>query len=127
MVTFEAADMSKPFPRLHTKLISHRKDGASAAERHLAALSFIDVVGYTRLMELDERTTHAKWIAMRADMIEPAARRNGARFLKSTGDGLLIEFGSGLEAVTFALETQKHCANSSSAADALPIRISIHL
>jgi adenylate cyclase len=97
-------------------------------QRRLAAIFFIDVVGYCRLMGQDEVTTHQSWMAMRTQVIVPAARESGARFMKSTGDGLLIEFESGLDAVKFALDLQRRLSEPvGDLKDVLPVRMSIHL
>jgi class 3 adenylate cyclase/TolB-like protein/Tfp pilus assembly protein PilF len=95
--------------------------------RRLAAIIFIDVVGYTSMMEYDEQATFTSWTAMRVDLFEPSARRHGARFLKGTGDGLLIEFESGVSALEFALRMQKRLASTESRKKrALPVRMSVH-
>jgi len=97
-------------------------------QRRLAAIFFIDVVGYCRLMGQDELTTHQSWMTMRTQVITPAARESGSRFMKSTGDGLLIEFESGLDAVKFALDLQRKLADPvGDSKDFLPVRMSIHL
>ncbi|MBR0845478.1 hypothetical protein JQ607_35265 [Bradyrhizobium liaoningense] len=72
----------------------------------MAATIFIDVVGYSRLMGADEEGTHKRWMAMRADVIEPRVASNGGEVIKSTGDGLLLEFKNPVEAINFALDTQ---------------------
>ena len=79
-------------------------------QRRLAAIFFIDVVGYCHLMGQDEQTTHQRWMTMRTHVIAPVSRTFGARFMKSTGDGVLIEFESGLDAVKFALDLQRTLA-----------------
>lgn len=97
-------------------------------QRRLAAIFFIDVVGYCSLMGQDEQTTHQRWMTMRTQVIVPIARTFGARFMKSTGDGLLIEFESGLEAVRFALDLQRKFAGSTDGfGNTLPVRMSVHL
>ena len=96
--------------------------------RRLAAIFFIDVVGYCHLMAQDERTTHQRWMAMRTDVIVPVSRTFGARFMKSTGDGLLIEFESGLDAMKYALDLQRTLSEPiDGMQDALPVRMAIHL
>lgn len=101
---------------------------ASQPQRRLAAIFFIDVVGYCRLMGQDELNTHQSWMTMRTQVIAPAARDSGSRFMKSTGDGLLIEFESGLDAVKFALDLQRKLSDPvGDLKDVLPVRMSIHL
>jgi len=72
-----------------------------------AAVAFIDVVGYTRMMERDEQGTHRRWMTIRSDVIEPGVQVNGGQTVKSTGDGLLLKFNNGLDAVKFALDLQR--------------------
>ena len=97
-------------------------------QRRLAAIFFIDVVGYCSLMGQDEQTTHQRWMTMRTHVIVPVSRTFGARFMKSTGDGLLIEFESGLDAMKFALDLQRTLSEPiDGIQDALPVRMSIHL
>ena len=79
-------------------------------------------------MAQDERTTHQRWMAMRTDVIVPVSRTFGARFMKSTGDGLLIEFESGLDAMKYALDLQRTLSEPiDGMQDALPVRMAIHL
>ena len=68
-------------------------------ERRLSAILAADVVGYTRLMHHDEEATHAKLTALFADCVMPAIAEHGGRIVKNTGDGLLAEFASAVEAV----------------------------
>src|SRR5262249_3485368 len=82
-------------------------------KRRTAATVFIDVVGYSRLMGRDEAGTHRRWMSMRADVIEPRVAERGGEVIKSTGDGLLLEFGSPIDAVGFALDTQRDLAATS--------------
>src|SRR5215475_8596354 len=63
-------------------------------QRKLAAIVAADVVGYSRLMGRDESGTLARLKAHRSERLEPALARNGGRLVKSTGDGVLAEFGS---------------------------------
>lgn len=82
-------------------------------KRRVAATVFIDVVGYSRLMGADEEGTHRRWMAMRSDVIEPRVAANHGEVIKSTGDGLLLEFKSPVDAINFALDTQFSLAQSS--------------
>jgi adenylate cyclase len=76
-------------------------------ERRLAAVLMADVEGYTRLMGGDEAGTHAGLKAVRREIIDPSVKRHNGRLVKSTGDGLLIEFPSAVEAVACAVEVQR--------------------
>jgi adenylate cyclase len=75
-------------------------------ERRLSAILAADVAGYSRLMHNDEEATHAKLTALLADVVTPAIDEHGGRIVKSTGDGLLAEFPSAVEAVRAAVQFQ---------------------
>jgi class 3 adenylate cyclase len=62
--------------------------------RRLAAILAADVVGYSRMMAADEAGTLARLRAARRDVVDPLVAENGGRIFKTTGDGLLAEFGS---------------------------------
>jgi len=81
-------------------------------QRKLAAIVAADVVGYSRLMGRDESGTLARLKAHRSERLEPALARNGGRLVKSTGDGVLAEFGSAVDALTAAIEFQQSVAES---------------
>ena len=75
-------------------------------ERRLAAILALDVVGYSRLMRANEADTLAVLKAHRKEIIDPKATQYGGRTIKLMGDGVLLEFGSVVDAVTFAVEIQ---------------------
>src|SRR3954462_5574686 len=77
------------------------------AERQLVAVVAADIAGYSRLMGADEEGTLARLKACRRDLIDPGVARHRGRIVKTTGDGLLIEFSSPVEAVRWAVETQQ--------------------
>ena len=77
-------------------------------ERRLAAVVFLDVVGYSRLMGADEILTHELLTKVLSELIAPKTAQYRGRIIKSTGDGQLIEFPSIVDAVTFAVEVQTH-------------------
>jgi len=79
-------------------------------ERRLSAILAADVVGYTRLMEADEAGTHARLKAVRSDIVDPKLAECGGRIVKTTGDGMLVEFTSAVEAVRSAIEVQEKMA-----------------
>ncbi len=79
-------------------------------ERRLSAILAADVVGYTRLMEADEAGTHARLKAVRSDIIDPKIAECGGRIVKTTGDGMLVEFPSAVDAVRSAVEVQEKMA-----------------
>jgi len=76
-------------------------------ERRLAAILATDMVGYSRLMAADESDTIARQKAYRHDLIDPKIEEHGGRIVKSTGDGLLVEFVSAIDAVRCAVEMQQ--------------------
>ena len=80
--------------------------GAERVERRLAAILAADVAGYSRLMGLDEAGTLARLNALRREVIDPRVVEHKGRIVKTTGDGLLIEFPSVVEAVACALAVQ---------------------
>jgi adenylate cyclase len=76
-------------------------------ERRLAAIFLADMVGYSRLMEVDEAGTLARLKTHRLELIDPAIAKNRGIIIKTTGDGLLVEFHSIAEAVQCAVEIQR--------------------
>jgi len=74
--------------------------------RRLAAILAADVVGYSRLMGEDEAGTRARFNAHLNELIEPTIARGQGRIVKTTGDGLLVEFASVVDAVQCAVEIQ---------------------
>jgi adenylate cyclase len=77
------------------------------ATRRLAAILAADVAGYSRLMGADEEGTHHRLRAHFAELVEPKIREHKGRTVKSTGDGLLAEFASVVDAVRCAAEVQR--------------------
>jgi TolB-like protein len=75
--------------------------------RRLAAILAADVVGYSRLMEADEAGTRARLRSLHSDLIEPNIAVDGGRIVKTSGDGVLVEFGSAVDAVRNALGVQR--------------------
>jgi len=76
-------------------------------ERKLAAILAADVAGYSRLMGADEEGTLARLKAHRRELIDPKINEHHGRIVKTTGDGILIEFPSAVEAVRCAIEVQR--------------------
>ena len=81
-----------------------------AVTRRLAAILAADMVGYSRLMRADETDTIARQKAHRAELIDPKIAERNGRIVKTTGDGLLVEFGSAVDAVLCAVEIQRAMA-----------------
>jgi adenylate cyclase len=89
-------------------------------ERRLAAVLAADMVGYSRLMEVDETGTLARLKTHRIELIDPAIAKNRGRIIKTTGDGMLVEFHSVADAVLCAAEIQRRMARRNS--DVSPAR-----
>ena len=83
-------------------------------ERRLAAILAADVVGYSRLMEMDEAATLSALKARRRNLLEPLVAHHRGRIFKATGDGVLVEFGSAVNAVQCAIELQRRMADANS-------------
>ena len=76
-------------------------------ERRLAAILAADVAGYSRLMGADEEGTLERLKAHRRELVDPKIKEHRGRIVKTTGDGLLVEFGSVVDAVRCAVEVQR--------------------
>jgi adenylate cyclase len=76
-------------------------------ERRLAAILAADVVGYSRLMGADEEGTLAALKAIRRELADPKIAEHRGRIVKTTGDGLLADFASVVDAVRYAVELQR--------------------
>lgn len=78
-----------------------------AMEQRLAAILAADMAGYSRLMEADESGTLARLRTHRIELVDPAIAKNKGRIIKTTGDGMLVEFQSVTDAVKCAVEIQQ--------------------
>src|SRR5262245_31804028 len=76
-------------------------------ERRLAAIFAADVAGYSRLMGADEEGTLDRLKAHRRELIDPKVKEHRGRIVKTTGDGMLAEFPSVVDAVRCAVEIQR--------------------
>jgi adenylate cyclase len=99
-------------------------------ERRLAAVLAADVAGYSRLMGGDEEGTLARLKATRKSVVDPSIASHRGRIVKTTGDGLLVEFASAVDAVRCSIEVQR--AMSTQNADVpqdvrIEFRIGIHV
>jgi class 3 adenylate cyclase/TolB-like protein len=104
--------------------------GEQRVQRRLAAILAADVAGYSRLTGADEEGTIARLRALRGELIAPAIAEYRGRIVKTTGDGILIEFASVVDAVRCAVEVQRGMAtrNTDVAADRrIEFRVGIHL
>ena len=84
--------------------------GEQRVQRRLAAILAADVVGYSRLVEADEAGTVARLKTLQTDLIHPMIDQDGGRVVKVMGDGVLVEFGSSVDAVRNALAIQREIA-----------------
>jgi adenylate cyclase len=106
-----------------------KMDGQNV-ERRLAAILAADVVGYSRLMEVDEEGTLARLKTVRLELIDPAITKCKGRIIKTTGDGMLVEFHSVTEALRCAVDFQERMARRNRdmpSSRALLYRIGINL
>ena len=85
--------------------------------RRLAAILVADVVGYSRLIEADEEGTRTRIRSLHAEVIDPRVAADGGRIVKTSGDGVLVEFPSAVDAVRNALAIQTAMSGRN---DALP-------
>jgi adenylate cyclase len=81
-----------------------------AAQRRLAAIVAADIAGYSRLMRADEEGTLVRLKAVRQELVNPKVAEHHGRIVKTTGDGMLVEFGSVVEALRWAIEAQRSMA-----------------
>ena len=79
----------------------------SPIERRLAAILAADIAGYSRLMGLDEVATLRDLKAHRRELTDPTIARHHGRIVKTTGDGMLVEFASIVDAVGCAVSIQR--------------------
>lgn len=84
------------------------REPPARVERRLSAILAADVAGYSRLMHRNEEATHARLMRVFDRGVEPAITNHGGRIVKNTGDGLLAEFPSAVEAVRAAIRLQSN-------------------
>jgi adenylate cyclase len=99
-------------------------------ERRLAAVLAADVAGYSRLMGYDEEGTLARLKAVRKALVDPTIASHRGRIVKTTGDGMLVEFASAVDAVRCGAEVQRGMAAMSADDPAdrrIEFRIGIHV
>ena len=100
--------------------------GQARVERRLVAILAADVAGYSRLIEADEEGTLRRLKALRAEVIDPKIAGNHGRMVKTTGDGLLVEFASVIDALRCAVEVQREIAGRNAVVPA-DIRIAFRI
>ena len=94
-------------------------------QRRLAAILSADVVGYSRLIGIDETGTLSRLNALRRELIDPAIAAHSGRIVKLMGDGALVEFASVLNAVSCAIEIQGQLRERHAGGQSDPIRFRI--
>ena len=94
-------------------------------ERRLTTIVAIDVVGYSRMMAADEAGTLARVKAVRSGVVEPASTQHRGRVVKFIGDGILMEFTSVVDAVTFAADIQRTMADRNADTDEPPLLLRV--
>jgi len=100
------------------------------ATRRLAAILNADVAGYSRLMGANEEGTLERLKALRSELLNPKIAKHHGRTVKTTGDGMLVEFASAVDAVRCAVEVQKAMPERNSGIggdDHIQLRIGINL
>jgi class 3 adenylate cyclase len=110
--------ITKPFqPReLLARVKSVLRRGAADRDagqaRRIAAILAADVAGYSRLVEADEEGTLDRLKVLRAEVVDPKIAQHRGRIVKTTGDGLLVEFASAVDAVRCAVVVQRGMAGA---------------
>src|SRR6266436_5858979 len=117
--------MNIQFPRAGGCILS-----SEPAERRLTAILAADVAGYSRLIGADEEGTLAQLKAFRKTLVDPTIAKHRGRIVKTTGDGMLVEFASAVDAARCAVEVQRGMAEENTEipqAKRIEFRIGIHL
>jgi adenylate cyclase len=103
---------------------------AERLDRRLAAVLAADVAGYSRLMGADEEHTLARLKSIRKTVVDPALVSHRGRTVKTTGDGILVEFASAVDAVRGAVDVQRGMAKQNASVpqdQRIEFRIGIHV
>ena len=103
---------------------------AERVERRPAAVLAADVAGYSRLMGTDEEGTLARLKALRKNLVDPTLAAHRGRIVKTTGDGMLVEFASAVDAVRGAVEVQRGMIDQNASVpqdQRIEFRIGIHV
>jgi adenylate cyclase len=119
-----------PRPTLACVASGEEKLSEERVERRLTAILAADVVGYSRLMGADEEGTLAALKAIRRELVDPRIVEHRGRIVKTTGDGLLVEFASVVDAVRCAVDVQREMAEHNAnvpAVTRIEFRVGINL
>src|SRR5438132_1058343 len=103
--------------RLYSAIHGRQMVETRHTQRRLAAILAADVAGYSRLMGADEEGTLARLNALRAELIDPSIGQHNGRIVKTTGDGLLVEFASVVDAMRCAVTWQSAMADRAQPAE----------
>src|ERR1041384_5770990 len=96
--------------------------------RRLAAILAADVAGYSRLIGIDEQGTLNRLRSIRTEVVDPKISKHHGRLVKTTGDGLLVEFGSVVDALRCAVEVQQSMTErNTGAGERIEFRIGINV
>ena len=119
-------------PRISISPVRPSETGSEEfADRRLAAVAFVDIVGYTILTANDEMRTHRRWMRILSEVISPQAERFHGTVVKSTGDGVLVEFPSAHDAVEWARHVQRQVIPKQVEHDhesaTIALRVAVHL
>jgi adenylate cyclase len=105
--------------------------GTGAGSLRVATIAFVDIVASSILMVEDEAGTIERWMKLLREVIRPQAERFHARSVKSTGDGVLVEFPSPIDGIEWGREVQRAAQQSALAepnpSSAILLRIALHL
>lgn len=101
--------------------------GDQPHERRLVAIAFADIAGYSILMAAAEQRTYERWMALLGEVIRPAVQHWRGRLIQISGDGIVVEFTSALDAVEWARDLQSRLRLMPEANPSIVLRIAIHL
>jgi TolB-like protein/class 3 adenylate cyclase len=96
-------------------------------QRRLVAIVAADVAGYSRLMGADELGTLVALKASRREIVDPAIAEHNGRIVKTTGDGMLVEFASAVDAVSCAVAIQEKMAEQTAEGPRIQFRVGINI
>ena len=103
--------------------------GGSGVQRRLAAIAFVDVAGFSRLVGANDVSATSRWKRVRLELIEPRIAEHHGRLLRVIGDGLFVEFDSAVSAVRWATLLQQEFARreADESGEGLQVRIGINV
>jgi TolB-like protein/class 3 adenylate cyclase/tetratricopeptide (TPR) repeat protein len=101
------------------------RESPSAIKRRLAAVAFADVAGFSHLIASNDVETLRRWKQLRTEVMEPHMERHGGRVTQMAGDAVLVEFGSVVNAVRWAVDVQRAQQGGSNKADPFPLQLRI--